>query len=290
MKKLLIILALICSSVFAKDTVKIVVPYPAGGTSDKIARHIQTHMNSDEYNFVVENRVGAGGLVGATYAANEKAPTLLVSGQALVSNAVLGNAKYDLDNDFVFLSCMITDPIVIVVKADGPIKSFQDLKNMAKNSPVPYGTSGIGTVQTMISPFITNREANYIEVPFKGSPEVMNALLSDTIMWYSDILNLVTPLVESGKFRIIAANDKLKKYPNVPTFKELNIDIHAFKSRQLFVANSAIDPSLRAYIVKKLNEESLKNLLSQNGYESCINTSTQNGLKTEKDIIKKLLK
>lgn len=290
MKKLLVIALLLCCNAFAKETIKIVVPYPAGGTSDKIARNIQTHMNSDEYTFVVENKVGAGGLVGATHAASEKTPALLVSGQALVSNAVLGNAKYDLDADFVFLSCMITDPIVVVVKADGPIKSFQDLKTLAKTTAVPYGTSGIGTVQTMVSPMIINREPNHIEVPFKGSPEVMNALLSDTIVWYLDILNLVTPLVESGKFKIIASNDKLKKYPGVPTFKELGIETHGFKSRQLFVANSAVDAQLKTYVIKKLNEDGMRNLLAQNGYESCINTNNSSGLKTEKDIIKKLLK
>jgi tripartite-type tricarboxylate transporter receptor subunit TctC len=289
MKKLLFLLFL-STSLFAKDTIKIVVPYPAGGTSDKIARHIQNHFGNDEYNFVVENRSGAGGSVGATYVASEKVPTLLVSGQALITNSVLGNVKYDLENDFVFLSCMITDPLVIVTKADGQIKKFQDLKDMAKTKPVPYGTSGIGTVQNMLSPIIINRENNHIEVPFKGAPEVMNALLSDTIVWYVDILNLAAPLVESGKFILLASSDKLKKYPDVPTFKELGIDIHGFRSRQVFVANSAIDNTLKSYIFKKLNEDGMKQLLQQNGYESCINTNNPNALRIEKDIVKRIIK
>ena len=289
MKKLLFLLFL-STSLFAKDTIKIVVPYPAGGTSDKVARHIQNHFGNDEYNFVVENRPGAGGSVGATYVANEKVPTLLVSGQALITNSVLGNVKYDLENDFVFLSCMITDPLVIVAKADGQIKKFQDLKDMAKTKPVPYGTSGIGTVQNMLSPIIINRENNHIEVPFKGAPEVMNALLSDTIVWYVDILNLTAPLVDSGKFIMLASSDKLKKYPDVPTFKELGIDIYGFRSRQVFVANSAIDNTLKSYIFKKLNEDGMKQLLQQNGYESCINTNNPNALRIEKDIVKRIIK
>lgn len=278
---------LLCSSVFAKENIKIVVPYSAGGTSDKVARHIQNYMNNSEYNFVVDNRPGAGGLVGATYVANEKTPTLLVSGQALVTNSVLGNAKYDLENDFTYLSCMIADPIVLVVKTDGPIKTFKDL--LAANN-APYGISGPGTVQSILSPTIVNKDPKYIELTFKGSPETMNALLSDTITWYVDILNFVGPLVDSGKLKIIASTDRLKKYPDVPTFKELNIDIGSFKSKQLFVANSSIDPMLHRYIVKKLNEDGLKEVLRNNGFDHCINTNTSSGLKSEKELIKRLLK
>lgn len=287
MKKLLVILMILCCNAFAKDTIKIVVPYSAGGTSDKVARHIQNYMNSEEYSFVVENKAGAGGLIGATYVANEKTPTLLVSGQALVTNYVTGTAKYDLDTDFVYLSCMIADPIVLVVKADGPIKTFKDL---LAASNAPYGTSGPGTIQSIVSPIITSKNSKYIEVTFKGSPDSMNALLSDTITWYVDILNFVSPLVDSGKLKIIASTDKLKKYPEVPTFKELNVDMGSFKSRQLFVANAAIDTKLKSYIVKKLNEDGLKDILHDHGFDTCINTSNPSALKSEKELIKKLLK
>jgi tripartite-type tricarboxylate transporter receptor subunit TctC len=292
MKKLITILLLAASfTTYAKETIKIVVPYTAGGTSDKLARQLQTHLTNDEYTFVVENKPGAGGALGATLVANEKSePTLLVSGQALVTNTLLGNAKYDIENDFIFLSCLITDPSVVIVKADSPIKRFQDIRSASATRTIPYGTSGTGTVQSMVSPLIAGGDKNQIEIPFKGAADVMNALLADTIVWYLDSVTLVSPLIDSGKFRILAASQPLKKYPDVPTFKDVGVDIHGFKSRQLFVGNTALSTKLKTYIDKKLNEEQMAQIFTGMGYESCIDTKKPNALKTEKDIIKRLLK
>ena len=290
-RTLLALLFILCSASFAKETIKIVVPYSAGGTSDRLARQLQTYLSNDEYTFVVENKPGAGGALGATQVANDKTePTLLVSGQALVTNTLLGNAKYDVETDFVFLSCLITDPIVVVARADSSLKNLQDIKTLAQTKSVAYGTSGAGTVQHMISPIIAGSNNNQVEVPFKGAADVMNALLAGTITWYLDSVTLVSPLVDSGKFRILAASQKLKKYPEVPTFKELNIEIHGFKSRQLFVANTAITPKLKTHIDRKLNDDQMTQIFSSMGYESCVDTKTANSLKIEKDIIKRLLR
>ena len=294
MNKLLILILIFISNilipVYAKEQIKIIVPYTAGGLSDKLARQLQTYLVNDEYDFVVENRVGAGGLIGTQSIVDEKSkPLLLVSGQAIVSNYVLGNAKYDVDKDFTFLSCLITDTTVLVSNSAGDIKEFQDLYSSSKLS-VAYGTSGIGTVQHMLSPIIAGKDKKQIEIPFKGAPEVANALLAGTIDWYVDNLTIVSPLIDSGKFRILASNQKLKKYPNVPTFKELNIDIHGFKSKQLFVANNNITPQLKAYIEKKLVDKQFTNLLESAGYESCVNSKPASSLATEKELIKKLLK
>lgn len=288
-KLFFLILFLMCLTSHARETVKIIVPYTAGGLSDKLARQLQTYLTNDNYEFVVENRAGAGGLIGAQSIVDEKnKPLLLVTGQALVSNSILGHAKYDINNDFVFLSCLVSDTTVVVSNSNGDIKSFQDIRS--SGSTVSYGTSGIGTVQHMISPIVAGSDKRQIEVPFKGAPEVMNALLSGTITWYVDNLTVVAPMIDSGKFRILAASQKLKKYPDVPSFRELNININGFRSKQLFVANNNITPQLKAYIDSKLEDKQLSNIFESLGYESCINTKVQSGLKTEKELIEKLLK
>lgn len=294
MNKLLILALIFIANIFipvyAKEQIKIIVPYTAGGLSDKLARQLQSYLVNDDYDFVVENRVGAGGLIGTQSIVDEKSkPLLLVSGQALVSNYVLGNAKYDIDRDFTFLSCLITDTSVVITNSESSIKTFQDLYSNNKLN-VAYGTSGIGTVQHMLSPIIAGKDKKQIEIPFKGAPEVATALLAGTIDWYVDNLTIVSPLIDSGKFRILASNQKLKKYPNVPTFRELNIDTHGFKSKQLFVANNNITPQLKAYIHKKLGDKQFTNLLESIGYESCIDLKVPTSLDTEKDLIKKLLK
>lgn len=276
-------------SAYAKETVKIIVPYTAGGLSDRIARQLQTYLSNDDYDFVVENRVGAGGMIGAQSIVDDNKPMLLVTGQALVSNQVLGNAKYDVEKDFIFLSCLITDTTVVITNSNSDIKKLQDIHNTNK-ATIAYGTSGIGTVQHMVSPIVAGFDKKQIEVPFKGAPEVANALLSGTIDWYVDNLTVVTPMIESGKFRILASSQKLKKYPDVPSFKELNIDIHGFRSKQLFVANNNITPQLKSYIEKRIEEKQFANILESLGYDSCINTKLPAGLKAEKETIRKLLK
>lgn len=293
MRKLLLIglifLSGLVSSASAKETIKIVVPYTAGGLSDKLARHLQTYLANDDYDFIVENKVGAGGLIGAQAVADEKTkPLLLVSGQALVANDVLGNSKYIAEKDFTFISCLATDSIVVVANAGGEFKTVQDIYRTGKS--VSYGTSGIGTTQHIVSPIVAKRDKNQIEIPFKGAPEVTTALLSGTVDWAIDNLRSVAPMIESGKFVILASSNKLKKYPGVPTFKELGIDIHGFKANQLFVANNAVSPELLNYIKKKLEDKEFTSLLESNSYESCVNTKNSAGLKLEKEIIKKLVK
>lgn len=291
MKKILYTLLLtLCSISFAKETVKIVVPYTAGGTSDILARSLAPLLSNENYNFIVENKPGAGGLVGAELVASEKnEPQLILTGQALVSNVVLGNAKYDLEKDFKHITCVTTVPIGILVKADSPIKTMRDIVEMSKIKSISYGTSGIGTVQSMVSPLIF-KDSNQIEVPFKGAPEVLNALLAGTITWQIDNVLLAGPLVDSGKLRFIGVSTKLKKYPDIPTFKELNIDIHNFAVKQLLASNIAVSSKLRTHIDTVLNSEAVSKMYESIGYDSCINTSQPNYLKTERDIIKRLLK
>lgn len=276
----------------AKETIKLIVPYPAGGTSDRIARVLQTHLNtSSDYQFVIDYKVGAGGTIGASHVAAEKnEPLLLLGGQSIVISAVTGNVKYDLENDFTFLSCMTTDTIAIVAKNNNKINRYQDLLELAKTTAVPYGTSGLGTVQSMVSPIVVNRNKNHFEVPYKGAAEVMNALLADTIVWYIDSINLVSPQIDAGNFKLLGVSSKSKKYPDAPTFKELGINIHGFANRQLLMANNVLDKKLRDFIAKRLNEEALTVTLTQMGYDTCINTNNPNALKVEKDIINKILK
>lgn len=289
----LFVMLLMSFSLFAtaKETIKIIVPYPAGGTSDKLARQLQTHLSNEEYNFVVENKAGAGGSIGATFVASEKnEPLLIVSGQALVTNVLLGNVKYSLDTDLKFISCLTTDPIVVVSKVSGPIDTYSDIKRLGEKQTVAYGTSGAGSVQSMISPLVAGEQKNQIEIPFKGAPDVKNALLSDVIMWYVDNIALVDPLIQGGKFKLLAASTKLNKYPNVPVFKDLGIELHGFKSRQLFASNTALSLNQRAYIIKRMNEKSLSQVFSDMGFDSCIDTSQQDGFKGEMSNIKRLLK
>lgn len=287
-KFLFLFLFVVSLSTYAKETVKIIVPYTAGGLSDRLARQLQTYLTNDDYEFVVENRPGAGGLIGTQSIVDEKnKPMLLVSGQALVSNSILGHAKYDINNDFVFFSCLVSDTTVVVSNSNSDIKNFNDIRTVS--STVPYGTSGIGTVQHMVSPIVAGGDKKQVEITFKGTPEVMNALLSGTIMWYVDNLTIVAPMIDSGKFRILAASQKLKKYPDVPSFRELGINIHGFRSKQLFVANNNITPQMKSYIDRKLEDKKLAELLESLGYESCINTKGS-GLKAEKELIEKLLR
>jgi tripartite-type tricarboxylate transporter receptor subunit TctC len=207
--------------------VRVVVPFPPGGTTDFIARLVSQRLASVlGQPFVIENRAGAGGTVGSDFVA-KSAPdghTLVVSNIASfgVGPSVYRSMPYNSVTDFAHIAVMAEIPSVLAVSATSPIRTFADFVTAAKARPgMTIGSPGNGT-SSHAKQAILQRSAGIetTHVPYRGSGPMMNDLMSNAVD------GMITTLVEAGRnerFRLLAvtADARVEGWPELPTFKEL---------------------------------------------------------------------
>jgi tripartite-type tricarboxylate transporter receptor subunit TctC len=207
--------------------VRMVVPFPPGGTTDFIARLVGQRVGSVlGQTFVVENRAGAGGTLGSDFVA--KSPpdghTLIVSNIASfgVGPSVYRSMPYDPLRDFTHAALLAEIPSVLVVNIASPIRTLADFIEAAKARPgLAVGSPGNGT-SSHTKQAILQRSAGIetTHVPYRGSGPMMNDVMGGTLE------SMITTLVEAGRnerFRLLAvtADSRVPGWPDVPTFKEL---------------------------------------------------------------------
>lgn len=209
--------------------VNIVVPFPAGGSSDAMGRILAAELQAQlGQSFVVENRGGANGGIGSVAVARAVPDgyTLLISGVG--SNAInygLYNKLPYADKDFAHISLLATGPNVLVVNPEFPAKTIQEFLKLVKASPGKYqaANSGNGSSNHLGMQMLESAAGFKITpVPYKGGA----AAISDTLAGHVPILTLnqdvLLPYVKSGKLRPIAvfSAERNPSYPNVPTIAE----------------------------------------------------------------------
>lgn len=211
--------------------IELIEPYGAGGPTYIAAKIVSEKMSEFlEKPVVVMTKPGAGGTIGAAFAAKAKPDgyTLLVfnSGSNGVSLAIRSDVTYK-NSDFELLGQYGAQYLVMAVKADAPWKSVRDIVEYAKKNPgvLKYGTSGIGTsLHFGMELFkIAGGGLKIDHVPFKGGPEINSALLGGHIHTGTFTYGVVKALVEAGKLRILAitAAKRTEDLPDIPTFAEL---------------------------------------------------------------------
>lgn len=208
-------------------TVRVVVPFPPGGTTDFIARLVAARLTTVfGQTFVVENRAGAGGTLGSDQVA-KSAPdglTLIVSNIASfgVAPSVYRTMPYDSVRDFAHVALMAEIPSVLAVNVSSPIRSLADFIAAAKARPgLNVGSPGNGT-SSHAKQAILQRAAGIetTHVPYRGSGPMMNDVAGGALE------SMITTLVEAGRnerFRLLAvtADARVPGWPDLPTFKEL---------------------------------------------------------------------
>ena len=211
-------------------TVTVIVPYTAGGTTDLFGRIFAQAMQ-DKYGkpFVVENRAGAGGTVGAGAAA-KAAPdgyTLLVGTVATQAAApfVYKKLPYDADKDFAPVSLFATLPNMLVVTPKMPVKTFKEFIDHVKanDGKLSFGSSGYGSSNHITSEVLTKLTgAKITHVPFKSSGDIMNALAGGHVDLAFDNITLAWPQSQGGQVRAIAVTtkDRSPTAPDVPAMSE----------------------------------------------------------------------
>ncbi len=214
------------AAVFPNRSLKIVVPFPAGGPSDVLARMIGQKMTEDWGRpVVVENRVGANTVIGAQ--AVQHAPpdgyTLLMAiDSTLAMNQFLyRNLPYDPFADFVPITLVAKTMMFIFVNAGSELKTVGDLVARAKMQPGKL-SFGAGTITSKLMGHLVNKTLGLetVLISYNGSAEVTQGLLTRSVDFTYDGPSAAMPLVESGKFRILAKFDDrpFPPAPDVPTF------------------------------------------------------------------------
>ena len=212
--------------------VTVVVGYAAGGNTDVMARMASRSLSESlNQNFLVENRIGAGGALAAAYVA-QAAPdgyTLFFAASPQIAIVPqLQKVNYDPKNDFVPVSVFGTGPFILAISASIPAKTVAEFVAYAKARKINYGSSGVGSIAHLSAAlFMARAGLEGVHVPFRGSGQVTAALLGGQIdMFFGNASDLV-PQAESGKLRIlgVATPRRMKQLPNVPTISETYPDM-----------------------------------------------------------------
>ena len=213
--------------------VKIVVPYPAGGSNDIIARILAQKLGEKEgQSFFVENRAGASGNIGAELVATSAADgyTLLVTAPPpLTTNVALYKSlPFDPATAFAPVALLATVPIVLMVHPSLPVKTVQELIALAKAKPgtLNFGSSGIGSTNHLAGELLKSMTGiDIVHVPYKGAAPAMNDLIAGHIPMLFDNMPAVLPQVQGGAVRAIAVAGakRATALPDVPTVAESGV-------------------------------------------------------------------
>lgn len=245
------------SAEFPTKPVTLICPWTPGGATDVFFRVFAE--SSSKYlgqPVVVENKPGGGGTVGpAAMAATAKPDGYTVAQISLPVFRYQHMMKVDYDalKDFTYIIGLTGYIFGVVVKADAPWKTFDELIAFAKANPgkIMYGSPGSGTTQNITMERIALAKGiKWTHVPMKGTGENMPALLGGHINVAADSTGFA-PYVDSGEMRLLVTfgQERTKKWPNVPTLKELGINVVADSPFGL-AGPKGMDPA----VVKKLHD------------------------------------
>lgn len=210
--------------------VRLVAQFPPGGLVDTITRLVAPQLSAAiGQNVLVENRAGAGGVIGTDYVAKQPADgyTFLMTHASVMvySAATLPRLPFDPINDFTHLAHLVEAPSVLLVRGDSPLRTMQDYLQAARTRPTRYGSSGIGSAPHMLGAMLAG-QANLTQLdhaPYAGSAPAMRDLLGGHIESLIDPITTNVEAMQNGTLRALAISTptRLAAFPNVPTFVEL---------------------------------------------------------------------
>jgi tripartite-type tricarboxylate transporter receptor subunit TctC len=241
--------------------VRIIVPFAPGGTADTLGRIVATKLtDSFGQSFLVENRPGAGGLLGSDLVAKSSPDgyTLVVSGVAThaIAPALAAKPPFDPMKDFTHIALFGGPPAVFGVHPSLPAKDLKGFVALAKARPgqLTYGSPGNGTQGHLVAEvFKQTAGINIIHVPYKGASIAVVDIVAGHIHAISTTLTTASAQIRAGRIRALAISsaDRLSDYPGVPTFRQ-----SGYRNLVATVWFSLSGPpGVPADIVSKLNGE-----------------------------------
>jgi tripartite-type tricarboxylate transporter receptor subunit TctC len=272
MKKLIVNLLLLWCFNLSATEIKMIIPYSAGGPTDRVTRTVIKHLNSDRYKFIPEYKLGAGGIVAANHvAATKKETVLMITSNAIVNAPILSPSvvNYNLEKDFIFLDYLGTEPLLLVVKSDSNINSINDFLKFSDGNQMSFGTAGVGTSGHIAATILSQNNKNHTHIPYKGSANVVLDLINGNLQWLLDSELNVGTFIESGKLKPLAvyANKRIASFPKIPTVSESGINDRQFYRWHIILANKDADKEVLKYVAKKLQDPIVKNDLVKLGLD-----------------------
>jgi len=215
---------------YPNQPVKLIVPFPPAGGTDMITRLIAEKMRvATGWNFVIDNKAGAGGNIGMSAVATAK-PDGYTLGMGQTANLAINPTLYpkmpfDAEKDFVPVALVAAQPVVLVVKGDSPFKSLGDLVAAAKAKPgaVTMASAGNGTVGHLTGELFARQAGiKQVHVPYKGAGPAATDLLGGQVDFYFATPQSVVAFLKAGKLRALAVSSakRLPMLPDTPTIAE----------------------------------------------------------------------
>jgi tripartite-type tricarboxylate transporter receptor subunit TctC len=268
--------------------VTLIVPFPPGGSTDQIARILAPKLQEKlGGTFVVENKAGATGTIGATLV-TRAAPdghTLFVAslGPYVIAPHLI-KVPYNALTDFDYISVAVQAPNVLVVPAASPHNSLADVLAYLRANPnkMSFGTSGNGSSDHLTSElFWQQTNTTGIHIPYKGGGPVMTDLLGNQVDSSFMNINTAMPQIKAGKLKALTITSAQRSplLPNVPTLEESGVKDANVYSWQAVAAPKGLPADIKAkvhaVIVSTMNDPAIKSKLVEVGFEVVANTPAQ---------------
>jgi len=251
------------ADVYPDKSIRLVVPFPAGGPTDMVARPLAQFLGEQlKQTVVVDNRGGAGGSIGAEVVAKAPADgyTLLMAtvGTQAINATLYRKLGYDPVKDFTPISLVAAAPVALVVNPSVPVSSVAELIALAKSKPgsLNFGSAGNGTPGHLTGEMF--RAATGIDlkhVPYKGSAPALSDLLGGQIQIMFDPLQSVLAQVRAGRLKLLAISSKTRSSaaPDVPTFAEAGLKDFEATAWWAVFAPASLPPAIAARLNTSIN-------------------------------------
>ena len=285
---------------YPAKAVRMIVGFPAGGTSDIMARLTGQKLSEAwGQTFIIDNRPGAGGNIGTELVA-KSAPdgyTLLVSpGSTLTSNpAVYSKVPFDTVRDFAPVTIIASVPNALVVHPSVPVNNVKELIALAKSRPgqLAYASTGAGQ-STHLSAELLKLSAgiNMIHVPYKGSAPALTDIVAGQVSVMFDNLPSCLPFIKSGRLKPLAVSStsRSRALPDLPTVAESGVPGFDVTVWFAVLAPAAtprdIVNRLNGEIIKAIKTPDMRERLAQQGAEPVGNTSDEFAAVIKRDLAK----
>jgi tripartite-type tricarboxylate transporter receptor subunit TctC len=213
--------------------VRFLVPWPAGGLNDIIARSFNDKVSQSLGKTIITDfKAGAAGRIGVTEIAKARPDGYTIGmgnlGPLTIFPSLYKQMPYSVKDDLIAITMFAASPLVLVVSGDSPIKTVKDLIDAAKAKPgvLNYASVGLGSPAHLTFELLKKRAAmDLLHIPFKGTNESLPAMFAGDIHAMFDTLPLALPHLQAGKLRALAVTtlQRVPQLPDVPTLKELSL-------------------------------------------------------------------
>lgn len=255
--------AMAASSVYPERPIRVIVPFPAGGGTDNLARIFTRYLSEAlGRNIVVDNRGGGGGNIGigaAAKATPDGYTLLITSGIFVVNPSLYKQASFDPFKDFIPIAWITATPNVVVTRADSPIKSVADMISIARSKPdfLNYASSGSGTTSHLAMELLKLRaKVNVTHIPYSGAAPSLQAILSGaTQLATFGMGGSVVTYIGNGTLRglVHTRPGRLPEFPNIPNMTEIGFPNSDSENFNMLMAPAGTPQA----IVSRLERESI---------------------------------